>query len=102
MGMKRPVCFLSILNPGRSITKWLLISLVIVLLFLGGRFIYEEANRLPPDEAVKQSLTKTLNAESYRFKVTAKRSQDGQEGLFRNQRGEEPGRRVFTGFFAAD
>jgi hypothetical protein len=89
MGMKRPVCFLSILNPGRSITKWLLISLVIVLLFLGGRFIYEEANRLPPDEAVKQSLTKTLNAETYRFKVTAKRSQDGQEAVISEISGEK-------------
>lgn len=89
MGIKRPVCFLSILNPGRSIAKWLIICLAVVLLFWGGRYLCEEVNRLPPDEAVKQSLTKTLNAETYRFKVTAKRSQDGQEAVISEISGEK-------------
>jgi len=89
MGTKRPVYFLSILNPGRSIAKWLIICLAIGLLFWGGKYLCEEARRLPPDEAVKQSLTRTLNADTYRFKVTAKRSQDGQEAVISEISGEK-------------
>jgi hypothetical protein len=42
-------------------------------------YVYEEINRLPPGEAVRQSLDKTLNVGSYRFRVTATRLLEGNE-----------------------
>jgi len=89
MGSKRPVFLLSILDPQRSLWKWALLLLAVFFLLYGGRYIYEEANRLPPDEAVKQCVLKALNAESYRFQVTAKRIQDGQETVISEINGEK-------------
>ncbi len=89
MRIQRPVFFLSILNPGRTIWKWLILLVTVVALFGGGCYLLEEARKLPPDEAVIQSLAKTLNAENYRFKVTAKRTLAGNETIISEINGEK-------------
>jgi hypothetical protein len=85
----RPILLLSILNPGRAKWKWLVIFLLAVILFYGTSYIYGELNKLPPEEAVQQSLVKTLQAESYRFQVIAKRSQGGNDTLISDIHGEK-------------
>lgn len=89
MSMQRPVFLLSILNPGRTIWKWLLLLGVLVVLYGGGSYLLEEARKLPPDQAVMQSLAQTLNAENYRFQVTAKRNLAGNETIISVINGEK-------------
>ncbi len=85
----RPILLLSILNPGRAKWKWFVTFLLAVVLFYGTSYIYGEMNKLPPEEAVKQSLVKTFQVENYRFQVIAKRSQEGKDVLISDIHGEK-------------
>lgn len=69
--------------------KWFLAVILVVLLVYGNVVIYEQLTRLPPDEAVKQGLTKTLSAQSYRYQAVAKRTLEGQEAIISDITGEK-------------
>jgi hypothetical protein len=80
----------------RSI-KWkrfVFILLIFVLLY-GTVFLYQEVNKLPPQEAVKQSLLNTLQAQSYRFQVVASRSFEGKETLLSDLHGEKSSQGIY-------
>lgn len=55
------------------------ILLVLVALLLGGRWYYVEKVRVIPEELLKESLTNTLELNSYRYHVTTNIMLDGQQ-----------------------
>jgi len=69
--------------------KWIAALVVTSLLVYGNIYIFEELTRLPPGEAVLQGLSKTINAQSYRFEALAKRTLEGKETVISEVKGEK-------------
>jgi len=77
--------------------KWkpiILVFLLIVLLY-GGVYFFQEVTKLPPQEAIKQSLFNTLHAQNYRFKVKATRLYEGKETLLSDLCGEKGAQGIY-------
>lgn len=80
---------IAVFNMKRGPWKWLLLSLLIVIMGLGGFYMYEEFTLPEPQEAVQQGLAKTLGAKSYRYQAVAKRILEGKESVLSQVVGEK-------------
>ncbi|QNB46543.1 hypothetical protein BR63_09605 [Thermanaerosceptrum fracticalcis] len=80
---------IAVFNIKKVPWKWLLVSLLILALGLGGFYLYEEVTQPDPQEAVKQGLVKTLGAKSYRYEAIAKRTLEGKESVLSQVVGEK-------------
>lgn len=77
------------INLSRIRWRWVVGVFLLVLFSYVGKYVYEEVTQLSPNEAVLQGLTKTLNAQSYRYQAVAKRSLQGKESIISNLSGEK-------------
>ena len=77
------------LNLSNLKWKWVAFLLLVIVFLCGIIYLYEEVNKLPPQEAVKQSLLHTLQARSYRFQVQASRLLKGQEIILSDLHGQK-------------
>jgi hypothetical protein len=91
----RPVFFAFIPNLRRVKWKWFAFVFLVIAFLYGAGALYQEINKLPPAEAVKQSLLNTWHAQSYRFRVTASRSLAGQEMLLSDLQGEKSSQGIY-------
>ncbi len=74
--------------------QWTAVFCLIVLLLLANLFLYEKLTRLPPCEAVRQGLLKTVNAQSYRYSSLATSTLMGEEAVISDIQGEKYGKSV--------
>ncbi|MFZ5944399.1 MAG: hypothetical protein ACOYVD_09830 [Bacillota bacterium] len=78
--------------------KWLLIFALVIVISGGGVGVYRTYNSQPPQEAVLEAITNTLNSESYRYEAVSKRIVDGKEEILSEVSGEKSNGNVhFTG-----
>jgi hypothetical protein len=73
----------------RGTWKWIVLAFLLLVFFNAGVYLFQEITRLPPQEAIKQSLLKTMHAQSYRFEVKATRIYEGKETLLSDLCGEK-------------
>lgn len=69
--------------------KWIAALLLAVFLLYAAGYVYDEITQLPPAEVVKQGLTKTVNAQSYRYHAVAIRYLEGKESVISELSGEK-------------
>ncbi|MGI6587363.1 MAG: hypothetical protein ACOX2N_00975 [Peptococcia bacterium] len=75
--------------------KWLVFILLVIIFLYGVVYFYQEVKKLPPQEAVKQGLLNTLQAQSYRFRVIASRSLEGKEVILSDLYGEKNSQGIY-------
>lgn len=83
------------LNLSNLKWKWVAFLLLVIVFLCGIIYLYEEVNKLPPQEAVKQSLLHTLQARSYRFQVQASRLLKGQEIILSDLHGQKNSQGIY-------
>ena len=70
-------------------SKGFLLSILALVIIIGGGVFYLNYDSLTPEEAVNQAISQTLNAESYRYKASSKRILAGEEELLSEVQGEK-------------
>jgi len=85
----RPVFLAFVPKLSRIKWKWVVLAVLVLMLLYGGVYFFQEITKLPPQEAIKQSLLNTMYAPSYRFEVTATRVIEGEETLLSALKGEK-------------
>lgn len=91
----RPIFFTFRSKLDRDKWKWIVISLLVIVIVYGGKYIFQEITKLPPQEAIKQSLLNTMHAQSYRFQVSAISIKEGKEKPLSDLKGEKTSQGIY-------
>ncbi|MGI6144910.1 MAG: hypothetical protein GX092_04135 [Clostridia bacterium] len=75
--------------------KWIILAFLLIVILYGGVYFFEELTKLPPQEAIKQSLFNTMHAQNYRFEVKATRIYEGKETLLSDLHGEKGAQGIY-------
>lgn len=73
----------------KIVIKWLGLALLAITAVFAGTLLYEKLTLPVPEEALRQSLPKTLNTQSCRYQAVAVRVLDGQETVISEVSGEK-------------
>lgn len=69
--------------------KFVLITALVLVVIGGGTVFYRNYTAVTPEEAVNTALSKTLNADSYRYQAVSKKIIDSKEELLSEVKGEK-------------
>jgi hypothetical protein len=85
----KPSALINAINLRKYKWLWILSIPLLIGVIFGIFYLYEQINRLPPAEIVKQGLENTIHAQNYRFRVTARRTFEGKDAVLSDIYGEK-------------